>query len=323
MAERVSAPSARLRRALLTASPLLFIACSALAQSSNDSVGALTMPWSGLTGCRSSPRPSDETREMVDLVARMAPHTANTFATQAELLAQEVDVRLRTMLGGSESNVPDAPSTMHWLAVPAELAIVAHSDGSMTWRGFTASGDSSAVLLLSAALDSARKHDGALMIWPDDHAPDSIDFRLSLLQAGFQSARGFDSTYKAQMGFVAFALREPTLVPALPINDRLDIVYPNNNQFRHVTGQLIVEVVVDTTGRAEMSTFRDVWPADKPRLTGALGQYYNDFLSAIRTYAAKAKFVPASIGGCTIRQWIRIPVKFQGPHFERPYSQSQ
>ena len=149
------------------------------------------------------------------------------------------------------------------------------------------------------------------MIWPEGYAADSIDFRLSLLPDGFLAAAGFDSTYKGQMSFGAFAVRMPKYVPALPVRGGGHIVYPHNSQFRHVTGQVIAEFVVDTTGRAEMSTFHDVWPADKPRLEGPLGRYYKDFVSSIRNYAAKAKFTPARIGSCTVPQWVRIPVRFR------------
>jgi hypothetical protein len=252
----------------------------------------------------------------------MPPNTPPAFMVQAELLAKEVDVQLRTILGGSESAVPDGDSSITSNSVPAELVVIARSDGRMTWREHSYSGDTSATRLLSAALDSARHRGEALMIWPEGYAADSIDFRLSLLPDGFRAARGFDSTYKGRMAFGAFALRVPKYAPALPVKGSGDIVYPHNNEFRHVTGQVIARFVVDTAGRAEMSTFHDVWPADKPRLDGPLGRYYDDFVNALRDYATKAKFTPARVGSCTVRQWVEMPVYFQGPRYEGAYSKS-
>ena len=150
-----------------------------------DSGAAWNAKWTPPSACSAALQPNGMSLETVYLDARMAPHTNETLVSQADLVAHDVALELRTKLGGSESAAPDIGSSIKWYAIPAELIVVARPDGSMTWRGVSASGDSTAVTLLSTALDSVRGKGGALMLWPEGYAADSIVLRLSLLQKYF------------------------------------------------------------------------------------------------------------------------------------------
>ena len=89
--------------------------------------------------------------------------------------------------------------------------------------------------------------------------------------------------------------------------------YPSGPLMGSATGRVILQFVVDTTGRADMSTLRDIWPSDKPRLEGRLGSYYASFVKAARTAIAKSTYDPARIGGCKVRQVVQQPFTYSFP----------
>jgi hypothetical protein len=72
-----------------------------------------------------------------------------------------------------------------------------------------------------------------------------------------------------------------------------------------------MQFVVDSSGRVDPATLRDLWPADRPRLTGELGGHYRAFLSAVRDGLADARYVPARVGGCATRQLVQQPFEFR------------
>ncbi|HMI58462.1 MAG TPA: hypothetical protein VK511_10465 [Gemmatimonadaceae bacterium] len=274
-----------------------------------DSGAAWSAKWISPSACPVAVQPKGMSRETIYLDARMAPHTNETLVAQAELIAQDVALELRTKLGGSESAAPDIGATIIWYAIPAELIVVARPDGSMAWRGVSASGDSTAVTLLSTALDSVRRKGGALMLWPEGYAADSIVLRLSLLQKYFIEEAGAAPTQSKVRRFLAFTMLTPMESPALP-KGRLHVTYPNYNEQHRISGYLLTQFVVDTNGKAIMSTFRDLWPESKPRLSGALNNYYTDFVAAVREGVAAQSFTPAHRGSCAVRQIVQLPVEF-------------
>ncbi len=275
-----------------------------------DSASAWQSNWTPPGDCVASAQMSDMVRELVSLDARMVPRTDSSITLEADLIARDVAAELRTMLGGSDSVVPDAAAHVKWYSVPAELIVTARPDGQMSWRGVSRSGDSSATRLLATALDSARRHGAALIMWPDGNAADSLVVRLSLLPADFHEAQGFDSLYRKRLKFKAFTVSIPTESPALPIDRGRQPTYPKYNKTHRVSGELIAQFVVDTSGRAIMSSFRDIWPSDTPRPTGELEYYYNEFLASIRKFEAGEKFTPARVGTCKVRQIVQAPFKF-------------
>lgn len=275
-----------------------------------DSESAWHTTWSPADGCQASLQTPDIVRVLELVDARMAPHTDTSITLEADLIAKEVAAELRTMLGGSESVVPDATDRVKWYSIPAELIVTSRPDGRMTWRGLSRSGDTSATRLLAAALDSARRHGGALMIWPDGNIADSLVVRLSLLPTGYREAPEFDTLYSKRLKFKAFTIASPRWTPALPIEGRRKPTYPRSNETHRVTGTILAQFVVDTTGRAVMSSFRDIWPSDKPRPTGELADYYKAFVASIRDYEAGEKFTPAHAGTCKVRQLVQAPFEF-------------
>jgi hypothetical protein len=60
-----------------------------------------------------------------------------------------------------------------------------------------------------------------------------------------------------------------------------------------------------------METVRDLWPADRPRLTGELGRHYRGFLAAATRAMKDARFEPARLGGCPVPQLVAVPFAFK------------
>jgi hypothetical protein len=252
---------------------------------------------------------SEMTWTLISLDALAQPDTNLAIANEADLMAKDVTAELRTMLGGSELAVPDGYPRVSWLSVPSELIVTARKDGRMSWRGASRSGDTAATALMSHAVDSARKHGNAMMFWPEGYLADSLVVRLSLAPAGSVVIRRADSLRKKPVKFAAFTVPQPSFHVAQQIDSTPDIVYPFFAN-RRIAGTVIVGFVVDTTGRADRSTFQDVWPSDKPRLTGDRARYYNQFVDAVREWVIHAEFAPASVGPCPVRQMVQLPVLF-------------
>ena len=195
-----------------------------------DSESAWHTTWSPANGCQASIQTPDMVRVLESLDARMAPRTDTSITLEADLIAKEVAAELRTMLGGSESVVPDATARVKWYSIPAELIVTPRPDGRMTWRGLSRSGDTSATRLLAAALDSARRHGGALMIWPDGNSADSLV--AAPLAASHWLSRGSGVRHALQQAIEVQGIHdcEPPWTPALPIEGRRKPTYPQSNQ---------------------------------------------------------------------------------------------
>jgi TonB family protein len=86
------------------------------------------------------------------------------------------------------------------------------------------------------------------------------------------------------------AARDPT--SAVPL-------YPHELVTRGIEGRVVVRFVVDTTGRADLETFRVV-EASHPL-----------FAAAVREALPAMKFRPAALGNIRVRQLVELPFGFQ------------
>ncbi len=78
--------------------------------------------------------------------------------------------------------------------------------------------------------------------------------------------------------------------------------YPQTLQSAGVEGEVDVQFVVDTTGRADMSTLK------------VLKSTNDLFTAAVRNALPRAKFFPAEVGGHKVRQWVQQPFTFGLAH---------
>ena len=77
--------------------------------------------------------------------------------------------------------------------------------------------------------------------------------------------------------------------------------YPSMLEHSQVEGEVIAQFVVDTTGRAEMSTFEIL------RSSNEL------FAAALRDVVPRWRFLPAEAAGRRVRQIVQLPVRFVAP----------
>jgi hypothetical protein len=278
-----------------------------------DSSGDFRTGTDTQRGCFSSIMPGTMHRELVFLQARMPVHTDSAFIPQADLMAQEVAIEVRALLGAHDADVPIADSIMAWYAVPSLLTVIAHADGRVTRQIRSTLWDTTAAALLARAFDAARAHDLALMIWPEHSPSDSMIVQLSLRTAGVTGGIPQFAAGEAGMRFTVFTLLQPEKFPAVLMPNQPPARYPSENERSRVGGFVLMQLVVDTSGRAVPASIRDLWPANTPRLTGYEAQEYDAFVRSTTYWLEEIRFRPARIGTCRVRQVVQQPLEFKIP----------
>jgi hypothetical protein len=249
----------------------------------------------------------------VYLVADMSPVTDTAITLQADLMAQDVAEELRALVDSTHGAMPNADGKLPWYSVPAQIIVTVHADGPESWRENNADGNSSVAQLIGAALDSARAHKSTRILFPEGTHSDSMLVRLSLMPKYTGYAEQNPEGAKHETKFGVFYLAEPDVTLALPKPDWPPPDYPSANESARVQGDVLIEFIVDSTGRTDPNSFRDIWPADKPRLHGYEAQYYDAFVSSLRKWEKILTFEPMRIGGCPVRQTVRLPLTFMAP----------
>jgi hypothetical protein len=253
------------------------------------------------------------TRTTVYLEAEAVDTTGRPMLRHVDLLTQSVASRLRRSLGSDEERVPTADSVIDWQRLDASLVLSVYSDGRFSWRRDpervredTASRPSRQ--LIERAL-TVTQDSGERVYVPEGAIRDSMLFRVSYTHATV-SESGQVTPLPVRVAFPVFTLPMPRMKPALTIREPR-VRYPAEPLNGRVEGNLILQFVVDTAGRAVMSTVRDVWPSKRPRLTGDLARYYEEFAAAAVEAIRDARFEPARIGGCPTRQLVQLPFAFK------------
>ncbi len=74
--------------------------------------------------------------------------------------------------------------------------------------------------------------------------------------------------------------------------------YPDMLRSANVEGEVLAQFVVDTTGRADMSTFK------------VLKSTHDLFTNAVKATLPNMKFYPAEVGGHKVKQLVQMPFQF-------------
>lgn len=85
--------------------------------------------------------------------------------------------------------------------------------------------------------------------------------------------------------------------PVAPLNNAQPN-YPGMLQSQGVTGRVIAQFVVDTTGRADVSTFQ------------VLETDHELFSAAVKSALPRMRFIPAEVGGHKVKQLVQQPFVF-------------
>ena len=244
----------------------------------------------------------------VALYAAVQKNADSAIALQALLMAQEVADEFRRNLGAAGVTIPAMDERYSWDAVPTAIDVVAHRDGSAIVSTNTIGGESAATRSLVAAFDSARAHNFAVMLWSDRTVSDSVVVHLWLQPSYFTRATTEEETDHTP-SFPVFSLSEPELSPALPEPNQPPPRYPPSLESRGVSGSVLMQFTVDTSGRMESATLREIVPADALR-TYEVHENHEQFAQSVARWLETVRFVPASLGGCRIRQRVQFPLKF-------------
>ena len=225
---------------------------------------------------------------------------------EADLLAQRVAARLRDLLGGRRDTLPTGEPLISWRSdIGGNVVVVAHRDGRATWHVLPPSSDDT---LAVHAMDSAvalAAAQGDMVTWTHEAGLDSAAIRLAF-------DRDVEPRYSRGVGpgFAVFAQRmAPAQRPAVlghPVPP-----YPQWLRNAGIGGHLVMEAIIDTLGRAEAGSVRDLWPAGYPRFKGSQEAAYEAFVAAARQTVLRARFTPGRIMGCAVRVRVQIPFNFQ------------
>jgi hypothetical protein len=246
-----------------------------------------------------------------EILLRASPvDTESAVAVQADLMAQDVASQVVALLGGTEDKVPVADRSVTWRSLPSQLLVTIHPDGRVTRRGVSAWRDTIATSLLVRAFDAARANGAARIIVPDAIASRPVVVRLVLDMELYVPGGQVKPPASAHPGFAAFMMPYATESMALPKPNNPRPRYPDRAVMSRMGGYVIMRFIVDTLGRVEPASIHDLWPSDKPRLTGYLAADYDDFVSAVKAVLPTWRFTPALLGSCPRGQVVDLPIAF-------------
>jgi hypothetical protein len=112
-----------------------------------------------------------------------------------------------------------------------------------------------------------------------------------------------------RVAFPVFSVFFPPEVSAKLTHQSLP-PYPQPERVAGITAVVVMDFLVDSSGHALPSSFKEVWPPTKTRPTGQMLAAYNDFLDSVTRWLPTAEFEPARIGGCKLTQLVREPFTF-------------
>ena len=230
------------------------------------------------------------------------------FAELSGMVTEDIGRQLRVMLGGASDRVPMADAKVDWRDLDHAILVTAHRDGHIAAQSDTS--DHSAVsAMLRGLVDTLdKRHD--FLPWPPAETVDSFSFRLHVVPA--QVTRAGEAVPITERPLIpAFSLLRPWLDPVQGIAENRGPTYPPEARMKGIEAQVRLSFVVDANGAVDMTTLEDSWNPEEPRPTGTMADYYGAFLDAAVSALATHRFVPAQIGGCTVRQRVQQTFGFE------------
>jgi hypothetical protein len=303
------------RRRLAAVCALLVV--SGLPSASAQGIAAAHRP---VSACVASIPDDALWRVVVYLESELVDSTAHTaaFLPQLDLVAQGVSVRVRELLGGSIDTLPVGEPTLTWRKLGSHLTVVANRDGRIARvMAVTDSAspianyrtDTTVAHLLAQALEASVQSGDYMLLWPEGLDVDTLAFRLELHQP-YVDPMGVATPPKLRQGFPLFSVAVPRFDSVVVDRGRLPH-YPEDLEQARVTGSLLMQFVVDTTGHAVMETVKDLWPARVPRLAGEELSAYQKFRRSVVKAISETTFKPKRIGGCKVPELVQMPFAFK------------
>ena len=299
---------------------VLLIGCVALLTSTPAAARAQGsgIPRESSSSCLMSIPDSALRPVVVYVQAELVDSTDRLMLPSLDLLTQEVADSVRASLGAVARQLPDGEPTVTWRALGRDLLVVVRRDGRIASRLPTPEltlttdinrSDTAAAHLLALGIAAIARDNRYFTVWPAEFKPDSVAFHL-VLHYPLVNGSGEVAPMQVRQAFALFSVHVPT-EELVTVKHQSTPKYPENFPEKGVTGELIMQFIVDTSGRAELATVKDLWPSSRPRLTGEMGRYYDAFRLAVVRSISRDRFEPARIGGCKVRQLVQMPFGFK------------
>jgi TonB family protein len=146
------------------------------------------------------------------------------------------------------------------------------------------------------AVDSVTRRGGIGPVFLDLKV-DPLPLRMAFQLGRKPSETGVLFYHMRFPAYFEFEIEKPALsVPGNPTPP-----YPEELRLANLEGEVLVQFVVDTLGRADMRTFRILGP---PRV-------YREFAVSVIKTLPKMRFTPAEIRGCKVKQLVQLPFAFK------------
>lgn len=225
----------------------------------------------------------------------------------ADLLAQTVAQRIRKTLGSETGALPSADSAVKWSELGGSVVVVAHRDGTYTWKKDTTEligfmGTSELHRIVDALSESMAA--GDRIFWPDSMEQDSAAFRLAYAFPVMGPDKKIQPL-QVRVANPAFTIMMPWFKRAQmsrPPPVHFPTPLPNGNHYG-----IMLDFVVDSKGRVVPATIREYVPPGRDSTQGN-ASYHRAFLQSVIRDLPSAQFTPASIGGCAVDQRVRNPL---------------
>lgn len=270
--------------------------------------------------CIAALPPAAFRRTMVYLVADHAgepfPRVPEAAFLSLRLATENIAWQARGLLGAPDGLLPPPDTLINWRSLGRHLHLVGHRDGRITWSfpwdtpGHGPVRDSvgePTLALLGRAVDVALAKNERFP-WPDGVEGDSIPFLIRFDYPQLKE-NGAIEPMRGQHAASLLEVRVPAMTPVAP-RRMGSVTYPEDSRRNGVTANLVMQFVVDSTGRPIERSIRDLWPDDRPRLRGHLALHYADFVKAARRGLANSEYTPARVGGCAVPQLVQQPFTF-------------
>ena len=291
----------------------LFVASRQLAAQSGggDPAAEWSTHWNPASPCIAA-IPAERMHPVsVFLHATLSDSSSSALSAQADLMARDIAEQIRATIGGTSDELPRVDGRVTFAAVPSELIVTMRSNGGASVQAESESGDSTATTILAKAFEDVRNRGEGLILWPSGYVADSLIVRLVLMPSVLRPDGTEVAYVSAHNQFGVFRVIEPMETPALVKPGNPPPQYPPTVESHDERVQLVMRYVVDTTGRAERATIRDVWPADTPRLAGYLARDYQAFLESTKRAIAYWYFTSARVDSCPVKQVLQMPLAFE------------
>lgn len=244
---------------------------------------------------------------VVYLRASLKEPTDSGIAQMADIFAQSVSLRMRSLLNARGDTLPSGEPAITWRGIKPHipLGVTIYRNAAPVFQPLSPHTDSVAAATLLTAVHKALD-EGEGPFWPQGTPGDSLKFGLAF---ALTDPGKFKLDDTGRIAFPVFSVFFPHEVSARLAGKSLP-TYPPADRAAGITAVIVMDFLVDSTGHAIPGSFKEVWPPTKKRPTGQMLAAYNDFLDSVIRWLPNAEFEPARIGGCKITQLVREPFTF-------------